>query len=77
VYLQLWNEPHDQRDKVEPEDYADYLVAAHSVVHRAEDEAAAAHPELGLAGTFKTMTPGWNNFDISPISNRLADSVVP
>jgi hypothetical protein len=60
VYLQLWNEPHDQRDKVEPNDYADYLVAAHSAIHQAENEAAAAHPELGLEGTFKTMTPGQN-----------------
>ena len=60
VYLQLWNEPHDQRDKVEPDVYADYLVAAHSAVHQAENEAAAAHPELGLEGTFKTMTPGQN-----------------
>jgi hypothetical protein len=60
VYLQLWNEPHDQRDKVEPDVYADYLVAAHSAVHQAENAAAAAHPELGLEGTFKTMTPGQN-----------------
>jgi PKD repeat protein len=60
VYLQLWNEPHDQRDKVEPDVYADYLVAAHNAVHQAENQAAAAHPELGLEGTFKTMTPGQN-----------------
>jgi PKD repeat protein len=60
VYLQLWNEPHDQRDKVEPDVYADYLVAAHSAVHQAENEAAASHPERGLEGTFKTMTPGQN-----------------
>ncbi|NIO11471.1 MAG: PEGA domain-containing protein, partial [Deltaproteobacteria bacterium] len=60
VYLQLWNEPHDPRDKVEPDVYADYLVAAHNAVHQAENEAAAAHPGLGLEGTLKTMTPGQN-----------------
>jgi PKD repeat protein len=60
VYLQLWNEPNDQRDFVPPDVFADYLVAAHSRVHQAENEAAALYPELGLEGTLKTMTPGQN-----------------
>ena len=60
VYLQLWNEPNDRRDFVPPEAYADYLVEAHNGIHQAEAMAAAAHPELGLLGTIKTMTPGQN-----------------
>lgn len=60
VYLQLWNEPHDPRDRVEPDVYADYLVNAHNAVHKVVSEAAAAHPGLGLEGTLKTMTPGQN-----------------
>jgi hypothetical protein len=60
VYLQLWNEPNDPRDFVHPFVYADYLVAAHHAVHEAEANAAAEHPELPLAGTLKTMTPGQN-----------------
>ncbi len=60
VYLQLWNEPNDQRDFVPPDVFADYLVEAHHLVHQAEREAAALHPELGLEGTLKTLTPGQN-----------------
>jgi hypothetical protein len=60
VYLQLWNEPSDPRDSVRPDVYADYLVAAHNAIHRAESVAAAEHPGLGLEVTLRTMTPGQN-----------------
>jgi len=60
VYFQLWNEPSDPRDSVPPDVYANYLIAAHNAVHQAENDAAAAHPGLGLEGTLKTMTPGQN-----------------
>lgn len=49
VYVQLWNEPGDPRDFVTPEDFADYLVQAHSNVQQADVE-----------GVFRTMTPGQN-----------------
>lgn len=49
VYLQLWNEPGDPRDFVTPEDFADFLVAAHSNVQRADPR-----------DVFRTMTPGQN-----------------
>lgn len=61
VYLQLWNEPGDPRDYVPMDVFADYLVAAHSAVHQAEDAAALQNPDV--AGTLKTMTPGQNNPD--------------
>ena len=49
VYLQLWNEPGDARDFVTPEDFADFLVAAHAGVGRADAN-----------DVFRTMTPGQN-----------------
>lgn len=61
VYLQLWNEPGDPRDFVEMEVYADYLVAAYAAVHQVEDNVAATYTDI--AGTFKVMTPGQNNYD--------------
>ena len=61
VYMQLWNEPGDPRDYVPMDVYADYLVAAHSAVHQAEEAAALINPDV--AGTMKTMTPGQNNPD--------------
>jgi len=58
VYFQLWNEPNDPRDYVAPDVFADYMVAAHSAVHQAEDNIAQSYPDV--AGTLKTMTPGQN-----------------
>jgi hypothetical protein len=52
VYLQLWNEPGDARDRVSEEQFADFLVAAHAGVKRAD-----------LHGVFRTMTPGQNGPD--------------
>ena len=52
VYLQLWNEPGDRRDLVTPENFADFLVAAHAGVRRADPN-----------GVFRTMTPGQNGPD--------------
>jgi hypothetical protein len=52
IYVQLWNEPGDSRDFVTPERFADFLVAAHAGVKRADAN-----------GVFRTMTPGQNGPD--------------
>jgi hypothetical protein len=58
VYLQLWNEPNDPRDKVPPGTYADYLVNAYNTVRSVENGAAASNPNV--ARTMLCMTPGQN-----------------
>lgn len=58
VYLQLWNEPGDNRDLVEPAVFSQFMIDAWNNVQSAVNAAAQQNP--AIAGTFKIMTPGQN-----------------
>lgn len=58
VYLQLWNEPGDARDYVDPATFSQSMIDAWNTIQTVVANAAAQNP--AIAGTFKIMTPGQN-----------------
>lgn len=58
VYLQLWNEPGDARDYVDPATFSQFMIDAWNTIQTVVANAAAQNP--AIAGTFKIMTPGQN-----------------